>query len=312
MDALGTSLKDLQTENLRKQLDNLAIGDNKPAIYEGQSYRSLFSRMAGHQTKYNTPSGQPSSFMWHHTVSHHNSIIGPNRGSQDYKCIIVGYFSSNCSRLVHEGWRQGIMESYQSKGAIISLNSKLDFVQPLRTQLTVISKSKNVMPGIPDKVQDNVIVAQNMNPDSRCKKVSFQTNSTNNTDKRITQTVTKLMPNIDTRIAQTVTKLMPSIPDKVQVSKNMNPDNTNTDKRIAQTVTKLMPNTPDKVQVSKNMNPDNINKKVRDQTVSEESIDKVVVQTVRKLMPGSPDKIQTVRKLTPESPDKVQYRKVKL
>ena len=91
--------------------------------------------------------------MWHHTVSHHSSIIGDSRGIQDYKFIILEFFKTNLSRLCDEGRRQGIMEAYQSRGIINCLNSKLDFVQPLRTQLTVINKATNSAPGQLDRYQ---------------------------------------------------------------------------------------------------------------------------------------------------------------
>ena len=170
-DGLGTSLKDLQTEKLRSQLEKLNPGDPKPAIYEGESFKGAFNRTQSHWSKYNTPSGQGTSFMWHHTVSHHSSIIGESRGIQDYKFIILEFFKTNLSRLCDEGRRQGIMEAYQSKGIINCLNSKLDFVQPLRTQLTVINKATNSAPGQQDRNnKDKNALRNNVDEMSKVKK----------------------------------------------------------------------------------------------------------------------------------------------
>ena len=65
------------------------------------------------------------------------------------------YLQNNLSRLVDEGRRQTIFEEYQMKNVLLVLNSKIDFVQPLRTQLTTITKSANSVPGKIDKINTN-------------------------------------------------------------------------------------------------------------------------------------------------------------
>ena len=47
------------------------------------------------------------------------------------------------------------MENYQTNGKVICMNSKLDFIQPLRTQLTVMNKAINYAPGAPDVPSKN-------------------------------------------------------------------------------------------------------------------------------------------------------------
>ena len=82
-----------------------------------------------------------------HTRDFHGGVVGDNRGEWDYIFVKLSNFRTNLDRLVQEGHRQTIMEKFQSEGRLIVLNSKIDFVQPLRTQLTVINKNCNIAPG---------------------------------------------------------------------------------------------------------------------------------------------------------------------
>ena len=43
------------------------------------------------------------------------------------------------------------MEAYQAKNVLQVLNSKIDFIQPVRTKLTTMSKSDKIAPGVPDR-----------------------------------------------------------------------------------------------------------------------------------------------------------------
>ena len=142
--------RDLDTNNFRLQLDKLTPGQARPATYEGESYRSSYSRSLVHWGNYNTQSGQPKSFMFHHANEFHDCIIGKDRGTDDYIFVRTGKFTSNLDRLVDEGKRQTVFESYQRQNKVIVLNSKIDYVQPMRTQLTVITKSANSAPGRQD------------------------------------------------------------------------------------------------------------------------------------------------------------------
>ena len=85
--------------------------------------------------------------MWHHTVDKHSGTIGPNRGIMDYKFVVTGTFKSNFERLVDEGRRQTIFEDYQSRRVLTVLNSKIDFIQPMRAKLTSITNNINYRPG---------------------------------------------------------------------------------------------------------------------------------------------------------------------
>ena len=137
----------LQTDTFRKQVSTLCPGQEIPAAYFGESWRSSYSRAAGHWSKYTTPSGKSSSFMWKHTAREHNKIIGPNNGQMDYKFIVTGRFNSNYNREIDEGRRQNVFEDLQNQRKNIVLNSKIDFIQPLRTQLAAYSKNINNRPG---------------------------------------------------------------------------------------------------------------------------------------------------------------------
>ena len=72
---------------------------------------------------------------------------GSNRGIHDYKFIITGHFTSNIARQSEEGRRQTIFESYQTRHTLQVLNSKIDFIQPLRANLATLTKNINVKPG---------------------------------------------------------------------------------------------------------------------------------------------------------------------
>ena len=145
--SLDMSYNSLQTVNFRKQLDSLKPHQPVPAAYFGESYRSSFSRTLGHWAKYNAPSTKQHHFMWLHTVHSHSSVTGPNRGLNDYKFILTGRFQTNLSREIDEGRRQTVFEDYQNKNKLMVLNSKIDFIQPLRTQLVAINRNINNRPG---------------------------------------------------------------------------------------------------------------------------------------------------------------------
>ena len=113
--------------------------------------------------------------MWHHTTTHHQSVIGPNNGIMDYKFVLTGTFHNNLDRLVDEWHRQTVFKEYHMKNVLEVLNSKIDFVQPLRTQLTTITKSANVAPGRLDKVIPNKQLKQPTTT-NKTKDISVTTN----------------------------------------------------------------------------------------------------------------------------------------
>ena len=138
----------LSDKQVRNQLDKIQTNtSDKPAIYEGETFRSGYTRSKQHWQKYNAPKGKKSSFMWHHTANVHQGQIGNNKGQNDYKFAITNKFKDNLSRQTNEGKRQTVLESYQAANKVIALNSKIDFCQPVRTKLAVISKSTYILPG---------------------------------------------------------------------------------------------------------------------------------------------------------------------
>ena len=150
--SLDMSPKALQTDPLRKQLESLRNIRNVPVLYEGESFRSSFSRCHSHFQKYLSSSEKVrnSSILWIHANTHHGGVIGSNNGEKDYIFVTTGYFKDNCSRQNDEGRRQSLMEAFQAQGKVILLNSKLDFIQPMRTQLALVNKNVNKTPGVPD------------------------------------------------------------------------------------------------------------------------------------------------------------------
>ena len=91
----------VDTDNLTKQLDNLPMNlkeSDRPAIYEGETFRSSYTRSKQHWQKYNTKSGQKTSFMYHHTMTNHNGKIGPEKGINYYKFQITARYKNNLKR----------------------------------------------------------------------------------------------------------------------------------------------------------------------------------------------------------------------
>ena len=66
------NMNKLSTLQLLKQLSNKQPA-HPPAVYEGQSHRSSFSRNLGHFSKYKAKSR--TSWMWRHNLSHHGGKI---------------------------------------------------------------------------------------------------------------------------------------------------------------------------------------------------------------------------------------------
>ena len=149
---LNMSYNRLQIQEFRNQLDKLNPDKPVPAAYFGESSKSGFTRSLQHWGKYNTVSGQKTSFMWHHTVACHSGVIGANRGIDDYKFVMTGRFQSCLQRQSEEGRRTSVFEDYQSRSRIKVLNSKIDFVQPVRTKLVAIAKNINNKPGQADYI----------------------------------------------------------------------------------------------------------------------------------------------------------------
>ena len=77
--------------------------EDRPAIYEGESYRSGYTRGKQHWSKYNTKSGQKTSFMYHHSTTNHSGTIGPDRGKDDYRLQVLEGYNSNIKRKTNEG-----------------------------------------------------------------------------------------------------------------------------------------------------------------------------------------------------------------
>ena len=89
------------------------------------------------------------SWMWTHTESMHGGIIGPEEGIADYRYKLLRTHRDNLSRQVSEGYRQSKMEELQAQKMLTCCNSKLDFIQPLMTHLTVNRGSRNAKPDRP-------------------------------------------------------------------------------------------------------------------------------------------------------------------
>ena len=143
-------MEKIDNRNINKQIsrlpNNLVMGE-RPAIYKGETYRSGYNRSKQHWTKYTTKSGQQGSFMFHHTMTDHKGIIGDNKGMTDYRFQITDQYRGNLRRQAGEGERQLMIEEYQTEGKLKVLNSKIDFTKPFKSNLTVLNKNINNVPG---------------------------------------------------------------------------------------------------------------------------------------------------------------------
>ena len=110
--------------------------------YIGETARTLYTRANQHLTSYRSHlAGRKAveSWMWDHTVSHHDGVIGPDHGQCDYQFRVQGVFQKPLYRQVDEAVRLGQIDSHgcllddvggQWGGPVISLNSRGEFYKP--------------------------------------------------------------------------------------------------------------------------------------------------------------------------------------
>ena len=135
------NMSKLSTRQILSQLSS-TTPTYKPALYEGESWRSGYSRSKLHYQSYFAK--EPDSCMWIHTRQFHEEQIG---GRSDYKFVITGFFTTNKERQTDESWRQKQLQVLQQEGKVMVMNSKIDFIQPLMYQLHVHRGSTNNTPG---------------------------------------------------------------------------------------------------------------------------------------------------------------------
>ena len=194
----------LSDEQVRMQLQKINPDrqtDCKPAIYEGETFRSAYTRSKQWWQRYNCKSGQKTSALWHHTNTMHGGKIGDRKGEKDYKFAITKTFRNNLGRQSDEGKRQTVLETFQQQDKVQVLNSKIDFCQPLRTRLTVINKNTNQEPGQIETRQDRPLV---------------QTKTNNTTTTTFTPTLTSTPNKI--KIIPVTTNSNKTIPRRLELS----------------------------------------------------------------------------------------------
>ena len=116
-----------------------------PALNEGESYRKCYSRLLGHWSKYTTASGEGNPSCGTTQCLIMVDLLAPTEVNLTTSSRIHSLTTS-------QSW-QTLTESYQSQVKVKVLNSKIDFNQPLRSLLTVISKASNIAPGRPDQTK---------------------------------------------------------------------------------------------------------------------------------------------------------------
>ena len=69
--------------------------------------------------------------MWSHTQSHHNNVIGPDRGRRDYAFHVISSFKDSFSRIVDESVRLSRenrdLEKTGGNSPYFSLNGKGEY-----------------------------------------------------------------------------------------------------------------------------------------------------------------------------------------
>ena len=84
--------------------------------------------------------------MWHHSQAKHQGIIGADQGLLDYKFEILYTFRKNMSRQAEEGIRQTDLEGPEQLGVLTCMNSKIDFVKPLKTSMRTYCGNQKANP----------------------------------------------------------------------------------------------------------------------------------------------------------------------
>ena len=147
-------LTKLSTDKLLDQLSANPGQDNPPAVYEGESFRVPYRRGLQHLTKY-TGRNKDSSWMWNHTKEVHGGVIGDNKGLFDYRFVLLDNYRDNLSRQSSEGFRQLQFEKKQTQNRAACLNSKIDYIRPFKTHLSVNRGNINSGPGRPGPTPTN-------------------------------------------------------------------------------------------------------------------------------------------------------------
>ena len=125
-----------------QQEDGRPLKDAVNYSYTGETARTLYTRAKQHLANYRshlTGRRPTESWMWEHTVSHHNSEMGPDHGAADYAFRLQGTFRKSLSRQVDEAVRLGQVNNHGKVldegggpwgGQVISLNSRGEFYRP--------------------------------------------------------------------------------------------------------------------------------------------------------------------------------------
>ena len=177
-------MKKLKTAQLLRQIEQKGA---KPSLYEGQSFRGPYTRGKQHNSLY-TGVNKDKSWMWHHTRDDHGGEVGDNRGLSDYKFVPLRTHRDNLGRQTFEGYRQTIMENLQYQNKVKCQNSKLDFVQPLMSNINVTKGNRNFRPGHVSNLDNNAMPNSYNTQDSSQQFFQAQTDSRSQTDSQESQT----------------------------------------------------------------------------------------------------------------------------
>ena len=114
--------------------------------YTGETARTIFTRSKQHLGDYRSNMGgrkSVSSWMWDHTLAHHEGVVGPDQGAGDYEFRSQGSFTKPLPRQVDEAVRISQIERHGrvlsdkvGGGRVISQNSRGEFYAPRIVQYT--------------------------------------------------------------------------------------------------------------------------------------------------------------------------------
>ena len=110
--------------------------------YTGETARTVYTRSKQHLSDYRShlPGRRPvESWMWQHTMTHHQGVLGPDMGASDYSFRLQGKFYKPLERQVDEAVRLGQIDKDgrvlddvggQHGGTVVCLNTRGEYYRP--------------------------------------------------------------------------------------------------------------------------------------------------------------------------------------
>ena len=118
--------------------------DWKPPVYFGETHKSGFLRGLDHESKY--LSGSDKSCLYQHSLDCHGGGYGPEGGRFDFKMKVLKVFKDPTYRKVGKATMIRRLVQSDALGVAVCLNSRLDWVQSTKVNLTTSRGSTKETP----------------------------------------------------------------------------------------------------------------------------------------------------------------------